>query len=139
MNIYLNLASSHYSGEELDLTATWQATDKFLIGLNAAKRSNGFLLISEAMNMTDFTGVAGYLDYNFTDVFGLGLRFENFKDNGSDISINAITLSGNINAGPLRIIPEIRMDAGSEEIFSDSDGAPVKSATQALIAAVYSF
>ena len=140
MNIYLNLASSHYSGEELDLTATWQATDQFLIGLNVAKRSEGFLLISQDnASLPDFVGVAGYLDYNFTDVFGLGLRYENFKENYSDISINAITLSGNINAGPLRIIPEIRMDAGSDDIFTDSDNAPVKSATQALIAAVYSF
>jgi hypothetical protein len=140
MNIYINLASSHYSGEELDLTANFQATDKFLVGLNVAKRSEGFLLISqEGTSLPDFFGVAGYLDYNFTDAFGLGLRYENFKDNPSDVSINSITLSGNINAGPLRIIPEIRMDSGSEDIFTDSDSAPVKSATQALIAAVYSF
>ncbi len=141
MNIFINLASSDYSGEELDLTATYQATDKFLIGLNAAKRKDGFLLISQSEPgvSPDFAGIAAYLDYSISDPFGLGLRYEYFKDYAGNLNINAITLSGNIKSGPLRLIPEIRMDAGSENIFTDSNGGPVKSATQALIAAVYSF
>lgn len=154
MNIYLNLASSHVSGEEIDLTATWQATDNFLVGLNAANRSDGSLLISDALTKVSFTGVAAYLDYSVSDMFGLGLRYENFSDTkdatvfgfydpaaGSFVktSVNSITLSANINAGPLRIIPEFRTDMGSNEIFTDSNGNGAKSAAEFLIAAVYSF
>ena len=154
MNIYLNMASSEASGEIFDLTATWQATDKFLIGLNAANRSNGALLIQESSDNVSFTGVAAYFDYSFSDPFALGLRFENFSDtdeatvfgfydavagNTVKTSVNAITLSANLTSGPFRLIPEFRMDMGSNEIFTDSNGAAVKSATQFLIAGVYSF
>ncbi len=146
MNIYLNLASSQYSGEVIDLTANYQATPKLLVGLNAAKRDNGFLLISDAALNVDYTGAAVYLDYSISDPFALGLRYENFTDvngsifgYGSKTNVNAITLSANLKSGPLRLIPEFRYDAGSHQIFTDSNNAGVKSATQVLLAAVYSF
>ena len=146
MNIYLNLASSKYSGEVYDLTATYQATQKLKLGLNAANRSNGSLLLKESVLDINYTGVAAYINYSLSNPFALGLRYEYFSDIkgtitgfGIKTSINAITLSGNINAGPVRLIPEIRFDAGSHDIFTDASNNVTKSATQVLVAAVYSF
>lgn len=126
------------SGSIIDLTTTYQVSDNFKIGLNAADYSmpddNG-----------GYSGAALYLQNSFTPGFGLGLRGEYFKykDIGSakGTGITALTLSGNFKAGGLTFIPEIRLDNSSEDTygFVKSDGTPTKSATQFVLAAVYAF
>jgi len=37
------------------------------------------------------------------------------------------------------LIPEIRFDNAKYQVFTDSDGAPTKSAGQFVLAAVYAF
>jgi hypothetical protein len=137
---YINFVSGHISGTEIDLTTTYQLTDQFLLGLNVAN-------YTAPDDAGGFFGAALYADYMLTEKFGLGLRYENFQDNEGfvsslavpDASVNAFTLSANLIEGPLRIIPEIRIDAASDDIFIDSDAAGTSSAFQALIAAVFSF
>lgn len=141
---YLNVLTGSPSGTILDLTTSYQVTDAFKIGLNAADYSRND-------DAGGFSGGALYLQNSFTDGFGLGLRGEYFaaKDE-SDIlnvpageSVFALTLSSNIKAGPLTIIPEVRFDNGSSNMFYE--GAPsvagfdTKSASQFSIAAVYAF
>ena len=139
-DVYLNFITGWPSGTEVDLTTGFQVTDEFYLGLNAA-------LYNEAGDADGgFSGAALYAQYALSDAVGLGLRYENFKDKEQfifgmteDVSVNAFTLSANLKSGPLTIIPEIRLDAGSSDIFVDSDGAATKSATQFVLAAVYSF
>jgi len=133
ISAYLNFMDGSVSGTIIDLTASFQVTDKFLLGLNTADFSNG----------TDvgYTGVALYPSVSITDSFALGLRGEYFafKKNSGDVSVTDFTLSANIKAGGLTIIPEIRLDSLDEEYFLDSDMMPTKNATQAAIGVVYGF
>ena len=136
---YLNFMDGSVSGTIIDFTATFQLTEKFKLGLNAADYSNEGDL--------GFTGFALYPSVAISDNFGLGLRAEYFmtKEGSTlsgvspDESVTALTLSANLKAGGFTLIPEFRLDNGSEEFFSDSDMNPTKSASQFLVAVVYGF
>jgi len=138
-DIYLNFVGGNPSGSIIDLTTGFQITDGFYIGLNAADYS------ANGEDAGGYTGVALYPQLALSDAVELGIRYEyfNFKETeGFDgASVNAVTLTGNLKAGPLTLIPEFRLDGGSDEFFfSDSEGMDMtKSASQFLIAAVYAF
>lgn len=146
-NAYLNVITGYPSGTEFDLTTSYQATSTFKVGLNAAtmKRSG---------DAGGFTGGALYLQNNFSDSFGLGLRSEYFKAKSNDAlmvgpqmgeSVLAFTLSANVKAGPLVLIPEVRLDNASAPMFfknNNSLGASTfdsKNASQFSLAIVYAF
>jgi hypothetical protein len=142
-DVYVNFLTGDPSGTIIDLTTGWQISDALYIGLNAAD-------YTAQDDAGGYTGVAIYPQYAISDGFELGIRYENFKfkeftdaDFGaiSSQSVNAFTLTANLKAGPLTIIPEFRIDSASDEFFySDSSGNdPSKSASQFLIAAVYAF
>ncbi len=146
-DMYINFVTSDDSGTEIDLTTTYQPTDDLLIGLNAAKRSRGNFFIEDQGQGVNFTGVAGYFNYFVADAVSFGLRYEYFQDANGEIfgtlmnntSVNAVTLSANIYAGPLTLIPEFRLDSVSEDVYIDGSGDPAKIAAQVLMAAVYAF
>lgn len=134
MSAYLNFMDGSVSGTIVDLTGTFQLSEKFKLGLNAADFSNE--------GDVGYTGAALYPSYAISDAFALGLRGEYFKykEGSGDTSVTAITLSGNYKINGLTIIPEFRMDSNSDKaLFVDSDLAPAKSASQVLIALVYGF
>ncbi|HTG67260.1 MAG TPA: outer membrane beta-barrel protein [Flavobacterium sp.] len=134
ISAYLNFMDGSVSGTIVDLTATFQLADKFKLGLNAADFSNE--------GDTGYTGVALYPSVAVTDNFGLGLRGEyfKFKEGSGDTSVTAFTLSANLKAGGLTVIPEFRLDTNKDEVmFEDSDFAPTKSASQFSVALVYGF
>ena len=54
-------------------------------------------------------------------------------------SIFDLTFSTNIKIGNLTIIPEIRLDNSTEEIFEKSDGTGTKSTVSGILAATYHF
>jgi len=130
---YLNFMDGSVSGTIVDLTATFQLTEKFKLGLNAADFSNE--------GDIGYSGAALYPSYSISDAFALGLRGEYFKykEGSGDTSVTALTLSGNYKINGLTIIPEFRLDSNSDEVFVDSDLAPTKSASQFLLAVVYGF
>ena len=143
-DVYVNFITGDPSGTVIDLTTGWQITDGLYIGLNAADYT------ASGEDAGGYTGVALYPQYAFTDGFSLGLRYENFKfkeftdedlQSISSQSVNAFTLTANLKAGPLTVIPEFRLDGASDEFFyKNSDGMDMtKSASQFLIAAVYAF
>jgi hypothetical protein len=146
-DLYLNFVTSDDSGTELDITTTYQVSDKLLIGLNAAKRTRGNFFIEDEGEGINFSGVATYLNYSISDPVAVGLRYEYFYDNNGVIlgtdsqstSVNAVTLSANIHAGPITLIPEYRIDMASMDIFGNSSGNPTPNASQIVIAAVYVF
>lgn len=131
---YLNFMDGSVSGTIVDLTATFQLTDKFKLGLNAADFSNE--------GDVGYTGAALYPSYAISDAFALGIRGEYFKskEGSDDTDITALTLSGNYKINGLTIIPEFRFDSNSDKVkFVDSDLVPAKSASQVLLALVYGF
>lgn len=140
---YLNFMDGSVSGTIIDLTATFQLADKFKLGLNAAD-------FSGILDDAGFSGVALYPSYALTDAFALGVRAEYFqaKKNAAgfsgvkaDESVTAFTLSGNYKHGGFTLIPEFRLDGGSDKMFkkSGSTALDTKSASQFLVAVVYGF
>ncbi|HVW97692.1 MAG TPA: porin [Mucilaginibacter sp.] len=132
---YVNLVTGSYSGTELDLTTAYQITSAFKLGLNAAT-------FSAPNNGGGFEGVALYPQLAVSPAVSFGLRGEYFKvkDNGGDVK--ALTVTSNIKAGPLTIIPEVRFDTKSDNFgytFTDSNGALTNHASQFVLAAVYAF
>ena len=133
-SVYLNLLDGSVSGTIVDLTATFQLTDKFKLGLNAADFSN--------TGQQGYTGAAIYPSYAVTDAFALGLRAEyfKFKEGSGNTDVTAFTLSGNYKVSGLTIIPEFRLDSNSDKaMFVNSSMAPTSSASQVLLAVVYGF
>ncbi|MGK6351451.1 porin [Parapedobacter sp. DT-150] len=137
---YINFLTGG-TGTIIDLTTAYQVTDAFKVGLNAADFSD--------FGDTDggYSGGALYVQYGFTDAFALGARGEYYKEKAdgwafvpAGESVLGLTLSANVKAGPLTVIPEFRLDNGSTEMFVKSmDMDPTKSASQFSLALVYAF
>jgi hypothetical protein len=147
---YLNFVTGGESGTEVDLTTTFQVSDDLMLGVNAASYSTITEMDVDGQTVTDtssFAGGALYINYSLSDDFALGVRGEQFFANASsgilssdeDASVTAVTLSANIGSGALKLIPEVRFESASTNIFLDANGAGTSSAFQALIAAVYAF
>ncbi len=143
VSAYLNFMDGSVSGTIVDLTATFQLTKAFKLGLNAADFSKE--------GDVGYTGFALYPSVSVTDAFALGLRAEYFKAKDNSVedtdvfgidggqSVTAFTLSANYKVGGLTIIPELRLDSNSDKYFTDSDMMATKTASQATIAVVYGF
>ncbi|MBK0369920.1 porin [Flavobacterium agrisoli] len=134
ISAYFNFMDGSVSGTIFDLTANFQITDEFKLGLNAADFSND--------GDQGYTGVALYPSYAFSDAFALGLRGEYFKskEGSLDTDVTALTFSANYKVSGLTIIPEFRLDSNSDKVmFVNSDLNPAKSASQVLVALVYGF
>jgi hypothetical protein len=143
---YINLLTGKLSGTEIDLTTSYQITDAFKLGLNAADFS-----AADAVGTGGFSGVALYPQVAIAKNVTLGLRGEYFKTKTGSVttfgpapgsSVTAFTLTANIKSGPLTLIPELRLDNNKSlsDGFTKSGGiTPTKSASQFVLAAVYAF
>ncbi|MFN3489235.1 MAG: porin [Emticicia sp.] len=112
-----------------DLTTSYQITEKFLLGVNAAYGTQ---------NKLSWGGVAVYTQLSLSDKFGLGVRYEYFDNKekarflvNSDkmgTSVNSFTLTGNvIISDNLLFKPEFRVDSFAKSLsgdgqFEDKDG-----------------
>lgn len=132
---YINYVSGQPSGSILDLTTSYQITEKFKLGLNAATR--------KLADDSGYDGAALYSTIGVANGFDLGLRGEYFKvkDVGTveGNSVTALTLSGILKSGSLSFIPEFRLDSDKQNSFVKSDLTPTKSASQFSLALVYAF
>jgi len=173
-NLYLNGIVSNEANSDslgntpsasygmLDLTTTYQITEKFFLGLNAAIGSQkgdyqGYTFTDKA---TSWGGVALYTNYAVSSNFGLGARYEYFDNKGgarllrnrlgAGTSVNSITFTGNITAagGHLLLKPEIRVDSYAKPAqsaegnlqFEDSKGNFTKSSQTTIgMAFIYKF
>jgi hypothetical protein len=148
----------------IDLTTGYQMTDKFYMGINAAYGSqrgdyqgNGIPNVNAA-GTKDSTrhwgGAALYMNYQFTGIFGLGLRAEHF-DNSSGVrslrntaaqtyymtntvgqtgsktggtSVNSITLTGVITLaeGHFLLKPEVRMDMYKKNAYTGAASSDIQ-------------
>lgn len=126
---------------QIDLTTGWQATDKVYVGVNATTAKDAF------------SGAALYLQLATSESLSLGIRGEYFLDqgvgvvdfdleDGEDEGVFDLTLSANYKVGNLTLIPEIRLDAFSQDIVMPDFENPTDmqgSLSSFLLAAVYSF
>jgi len=132
---YLNgLFGKDYS--QVDLTGGLDVTEKFYLGVNAT--------ITDTGDDTGFSGVALYAQLQTSDAFKIGARYEFFNDKNTvfdfaETNASDFTLSGNYSIGNLTIIPEIRIDTNSEDVFLDNDGAASSSLASFVLAFTYGF
>jgi len=147
---YINLLTQSNktatSGTVIDVTTAYQITKAFKLGLNAADYT-----ASNGAGTGGYSGIALYPQYAVSDVVTFGLRGEYFKTKTGTLatfgpapgkSVTALTVTANVKAGPLVLIPEVRFDTNSDlatSAFLDRKGIATKSASQFAIAAVYAF
>ena len=133
--------TSEVSGHQVDLTATFQVSEKFGLGVNATNKTNA---IDDGEN-TSWFGAALYANYMVSDAFTLGFRGEYIGDADGEIlgaldgSVLDLTISGNIHIGPLIIIPEFRVDLASDDVFPNGDGKFTSTLPAFILAAIYDF
>ena len=123
------------SGTIVDLVASYDVTEKFSLGLNAADytfKSDG-----------GYQGVAVYPKFNISESAQIGVRGEYFKwkDVGGveGEKVASATLTGKFTHGGLSLIPEFRFDNSSQEVFAKSNLDGTKTAAQFSLAVVYAF
>ncbi|NJB87550.1 hypothetical protein GGR26_003334 [Lewinella marina] len=125
---------------QVDLTATLDVSESFMLGLNASSYSTS----ADGAGQGGFVGTALYATVAATETFDLSLRSEYFAQtaaegvDGDQPSVLALTASGNFTVGGLRIIPELRFDTGSNG-FTFGEEASDDSAFAFLLAGVYAF
>lgn len=141
---YLNYQGSFggaYSLNQFDLVVTGAVSSTFSVGVNGTVQS----VKPDGGDGASWWGAAGYFNYDPTSSFGITLRAEYFDNKKAanafapSTSIFDVTLSPNFKVGNLTIIPEIRLDAGKDEIFQKNDGAGTKSTVSGILAATYHF
>ncbi len=153
--LYLNYVGGKTSDEskmnQYDVVATFGVSDNFSIGYNGTvasfkeKDDDG-----KYAGANSWWGSALYFNVDLSEKFGLTLRSEYFEDKkqlnvfggipgiaGGNVFSN--TLSADIRLGNFLIIPEFRLDNGSQNIYVDKDGNGAKVAANALVAAIFSF
>lgn len=138
-----------------DLSTSYRVSDRLLIGLNMAMGSEK---LPNADHGRVWGGAAGYLNWAFTSMLGLGFRYEYF-DNASGIrslrdfegngtAVNALTVTGNITIadGHILVKPEFRFDSYSKrglserEQFEDARGGFTHNTQSTLgVAFIYKF
>lgn len=146
---YLNYVGYFGASNTQPTSANLNQVDLVLMGTISPKFSvvyNGTVQMVSDRKTNEkkkWWGSAVYLNYDPTPAFGISWRNEYFSDEkyalkaGADIY--ASTLSANFKVDNFKFIPEIRIDKGSKEIFSKSDGSLTKGTASALFAVVYSF
>lgn len=125
-------------GFQADLTATYEFSEKFKLGLNVSDKTSR----TGDLTTGGFFGSALYAGIGLGESFDLGLRGEYFLPKGIEKQdgIAAFTLSGNIRLGSLTLIPEVRMDTSSADIFENAgNNSMTNQNTALLLAAVYAF
>lgn len=144
---------------QVDLTAGFNVSDAIYLGLNTTYNTtsvgesfNGTSISDASGDGAGFLGLAGYLQATTSDIFSIGLRGEYFSvfngglggvvgvNSEGDGSVFAATLSGNVRVHKnLTLIPELRMDAMSDNFFKDNDLNDSKNLSSFMLAAVFSF
>ncbi|HSK11878.1 MAG TPA: outer membrane beta-barrel protein, partial [Phnomibacter sp.] len=152
-NAYLNYAGGQgldsSRGDQFDVVLTSKLSDKFGLAYNGTINMSKERIDGKFGGSQDWWGSALYLNYDATDKLGLTLRNEYFSDADARLmftgiqgggNIFATTLSANIHIGNcFALIPEVRVDNASQNIFLKNNGAGSKSAVSALVAAVFAW
>lgn len=148
-NFYLNYTGGEWTDtskvNQIDMVVTTHISPQFWIGVNSTLGLKK-LWTGDAFSATKkWWGTALYLNGDISKCFGLTLREEYFSDKDAVTAIPiggnvwASTLSCNLTAGNLTLIPEFRIDAASKPVFQKANGAPSKTDASLLLALAYHF
>jgi len=140
---YLNYQGTYggdFSLTQFDVVVTATVTSKFSLGYNGTVQ----MVKPEGVSSSSWWGSAVYVTADPTAAFGITLRAEYFDNKKAIVSAPAtsifdVTLSPNFRVGNLTIIPELRLDAGKDEIFEKNDGTGSKTTVTGILAATYHF
>lgn len=176
-NLYLNTAISNEADKKAngrdstgiyeiyDLTTTYQATDKWLLGLNAVtgwqkggyqNKFNPFATNTYTDRLTNWGGIALYTNFAFTPKFALGGRYDYFDNTGGaralmvpngegtsfvGATVTSVTITGNFTLadGHVLLKPEFRMDSYNKPKFVKADQSLTKNQATLGMAAIFKF
>lgn len=136
---YINYLGGGSAGvSQIDFTGGLDLTESLYLGVNATSYSDDAGV--------EFSGVALYPQYAFSDSFALGARFETFSEqglaaidaNGGEADNTSFTITGSFTSGNLIFKPELRIDSASDQFYSNADGSTADLSTF-VVAAIYSF
>ena len=136
---YINYIGGGTAGvSQIDFTGGFNITNSLYLGLNATSYSDD--------NDVEFSGIALYPQYSFSDSFALGARYEAFSEDGlgaigsvsGEGDNTSFTITGSYTSGNMIIKPELRLDTASGQFYSNADGA-TDSLSTFIVAAIYSF
>jgi len=146
---------SNYVRNLYDVTANYQVTSRFYLGLNAAYGRYDFrpgnaaqeTLYTDKFGSAEPTwgGVAVYSNYAFSDVVGLGVRYEHFEDKHAVRYLQSVNNSLTITApvtlasGKLLVKPEFRLDTAPVKYYENSDGQGQQSQSTLGVAFIYKY
>ncbi|MFN5422774.1 MAG: outer membrane beta-barrel protein [bacterium] len=154
VKVYLNYVGGQRPTDkaktrQFDLVLTGKVNDQFNVGLNATttsvKTPNASNTYGDAKS---WWGTAAYLNFDPVKNLGFTLRSELFDDEfqlaamgaapyGATIFAN--TISANVKVGPIMIVPEVRIESATNNVYSTKIGAERSSATSILLGAYYKF
>lgn len=152
VKLYLNYLegrdTSGVQNHQIDFVATYQVSTLLGLGYNGTISTYKNTRDKEVEQVSrKWWGSAVYINLDFTPKVGLSLRGEYFDDKDglktfsgtSGGNVLAGTLSLNYKVGNLTIVPEFRIDKASVDIFNKSDGRPIGTSPNLLLAATYHF
>ena len=133
---------------QLDAVMTAKISDKFSVGYNGTiNTTNPWDGVKNTAGKS-WSGHAFYLNVDPVSYFGLTLRQEFFNDknqlkvfatSAGGSAVSATTFSANFKVAGFLFIPEIRYESAGQPIYRDIHENSVKSATNFIFAAIYSF
>ena len=145
----------NYTRQMFDLTTNYQVTPKFCLGLNAAYGRYNFATESAAetefcaarygSTTPDWGGVALYTNYAFSDVVGLGVRYEYFEDQHAvrylQTRNHSVTVTAPIAlaANKLLVKPEFRFDTAPGKYYENALGQGTATQTTLGVAFIYKY
>ena len=133
---------------QLEAMFTLKLSDKFNMAYCGSIAFNKYQQAGKYGNSQDWWGSGLYFNYDPTSLFGLTLRTEYFSDKKQQNvfaafpgggSVFETTLSANFRIDNLVIIPEVRFENATKEIYAKPNGGSTKTDGNFLIAAVYHF
>jgi hypothetical protein len=134
---------------QFDLVVTAKVSDKFSLGYNGTVNTTKFQVNDKYdTDAQAWWGSAVYLNVDPTEKFGLTLRSEYFSDKNQLVAMSlapegaaifANTISANFRIAALTIIPELRFETSSKDVFFDKEGGAKSGNASFLMAAVYKF
>ncbi|POY34778.1 porin [Solitalea longa] len=133
---------------QFDVVLTQKINNSFSLGANGTVANFDYKDSFTQTGKKSWWGAALYVNYDAPKVWGVTLRSEYYDDKdqsnvfasaaaGGHVWANTVTL--NLKVSSLMIMPEIRYESASEEIYSDLNGEGFKNNTSFLLSAVYQF